>query len=189
MSININDLNINNGGNARIKNYDIGYLKNFQNKLLAAMIRNGMPTREEVEKREKDACMQFIRHIYYRVGSEVLQDKIAIIKNNADSKITWNDLELILKMKIESPDYQTMKSFLEEFYNINHQFNDCNILYNITYTNDAAWPPEYEFYSCSTQDLVGTLLHYMAEGEGCALLLKNNDDDYMIRTYDNINNC
>ena len=189
MSININDLNINNGGNARIKNYDIGYLKNFQNKLLAAMIRNGMPTREEVEKREKDACMQFIRHIYYRVGSEVLQDKIAIIKNNADSKITWNDLELILKMKIESPDYQTMKSFFEEFYNINHQFNDCNILYNITYTNDAAWPPEYESHRFwSTQDLVGTLLHYLAEDDCDVLLLKNDDIDYMIRIYDDINN-
>lgn len=143
-------------------------LKIIQNRLLTAMIKNGMPTRDDIVNREKNACMQFVRHIYYRMASEVLQKNISEL-----NKLSRGDLQLILDMEIDNPDYETMESFLEKLYDINQrEIFECNVLYE-----------EKSFWSL--RDLVGTLKNYI--NPNSVLKKSTGDIDYVISIYDSIN--
>lgn len=143
-------------------------LKIIQNRLLTAMIKNGMPTRDDIANREKNACMQFVRHIYYRMASEVLQKNISEL-----NKLSRGDLQLILDMEIDNPDYETMESFLEKLYDINQrEIFECNVLYE-----------EKSFWSIC--DVIGTLKNYI--NPNSVLKKSTGDIDYVISIYDSIN--
>ncbi|MBR5983162.1 MAG: hypothetical protein IK025_05525 [Bacteroidales bacterium] len=143
-------------------------LKIIQNRLLTAMIKNGMPTRDDIVNREKNACLQFVRHIYYRMASEVLQKNIPRIDT-----VTRSDLQLILDMEIDNPDYETMESFLEKLYDTNwRKIFECNVLYE-----------EKSFWSLC--DVVGTFKNYM--NSNSVLKKSTGGTDYIISIYDCIN--
>lgn len=168
------------GENEEAKNNDAFFkeLDNVQEKLRAAIENNGMPQRDKIVNRDRNACMQFVRYIYYRMAFEVIKNNMQRINDGniytyAGNIVTRRDLQLILEMEIDNPDYETMESFLEKLYDINQrEIFECNVLYE-----------EKSFWSL--RDLVGTLKNYI--NPNSVLKKSTGDIDYVISIYDSIN--